>query len=473
MDPILYWNDVALEAERLTHTTGAAEEIEVQGPAASSRALAITHLAMHDAYFGIKGGYEPYLGPGLHRPPVTADVNAAVAAAAHTTLSQLFPKQRAVFDARDAALGLSASKATDNGYAFGRLVGQQLLALRANDPSVGAGNYFINPMPPHHRPDPQNPGQGVYAPYYGARSKPFACTARHHTGAPPLPGDAEYERALRQVRSKGIRQDLIGTLPADLLPSRTAEETAIGLFWAYDGAPQEGTPTRFYNQIVRRIAMDRNNDVAKNARLFALVNAALADAGIFAWADKYSYDLWRPVVGIREAALVSKAADAVDAFLGSNGQVDWLPMGAPNTNNVGKNDRTPPFPSYPSGHATFGGAVFQTVRHFYGQALAGPDTLTQGMEFVSQELDGVSVDSTGTVRPRVVRHFPGGLWQMMAENGLSRVYLGVHWFFDAFALDEAGQPDLTKNIGGVPLGIAVANDIAAHGLKASAAAGLP
>jgi vanadium chloroperoxidase len=54
---------------------------------------------------------------------------------------------------------------------------------------------------------------------------------------------------------------------------------------------------------------------------------------------------------------------------------------------------------------------------------------------------------------------------------LSRVYLGVHWSFDAFALNENGEPDLSKNVGGVPLGMAIANDIAVHGLKASGAVG--
>jgi len=127
--------------------------------------------------------------------------------------------------------------------------------------------------------------------------------------------------------------------------------------------------------------------------------------------------------------------------------------------------------SYLSGHVTFGGAVFQTVWHFYGHFAPGPDTLTQGMEFISQELDGISVDNVGTVRPLVVRKFPDGLWQMMLENGLSRVFLGVHWFFDAYALDDEGNADLSKNVGGVPLGIAIANDIAKHGLRASAAAG--
>ncbi len=94
----------------------------------------------------------------------------------------------------------------------------------------------------------------------------------------------------------------------------------------------------------------------------------------------------------------------------------------------------------------------------------------EGLEFVSEEFNGVSVDNTGTVRPRHVRNFPGGLWQMIEENGRSRVFLGVHWEFDAFAVNDNDEIDLTQNIGGVRLGIDIANDIA-NGLKASAAAG--
>ena len=60
---------------------------------------------------------------------------------------------------------------------------------------------------------------------------------------------------------------------------------------------------------------------------------------------------------------------------------------------------------------------------------------------------------------------------MIEENGRSRVYLGVHWVFDAFAVDNSGNPDLTNNIGGVPLGIRIAEDIfnaqAAKALKKS------
>ncbi len=88
-----------------------------------------------------------------------------------------------------------------------------------------------------------------------------------------------------------------------------------------------------------------------------------------------------------------------------------------------------------------------------------PDDLFHGLSFVSEELNGGNRDNRGAVRPRHVRKFDDGLWQMIMENGLSRVYLGVHWIFDAFATHSDDTPDFTQNIGGVPLGLKIAEDI--------------
>ena len=83
--------------------------------------------------------------------------------------------------------------------------------------------------------------------------------------------------------------------------------------------------------------------------------------------------------------------------------------------------------------------------------------------FVSDENNGINRDNAGVVRPRHARNFRDGLWQMIEENGFSRVWLGVHWSFDAFALDSAGKPDLKRNMGGVPLGLTIAEDIFSAG----------
>jgi hypothetical protein len=83
---------------------------------------------------------------------------------------------------------------------------------------------------------------------------------------------------------------------------------------------------------------------------------------------------------------------------------------------------TPPFPSYPSGHAGFGGALFQTLRDFYG-------TDNIAFDFMSDEFNGVTKDHNGMVRPMVTRSFTS-LSQAEEENGQSRIYLGIHWRFD-------------------------------------------
>ena len=148
----------------------------------------------------------------------------------------------------------------------------------------------------------------------------------------------------------------------------------------------------------------------------------MADAGIAAWESKYFHKFWRPVCGIREADVGTGPSGLGDNNPATTGDATYVPLCAPASNlNPGQNF-TPPFPAYPSGHATFGGALFQTLRRFYG-------TNNIAFTFVSDEYNGITTDNTGAVRPLLPRSF-NNLSEPEEENGQSRIYLGIHWKFD-------------------------------------------
>ena len=152
--------------------------------------------------------------------------------------------------------------------------------------------------------------------------------------------------------------------------------------------------------------------------MLALVNVAMAEAGIAAWDSKYFYNYWRPVTGIREADAGTGPSGLGDNNPATAGDATYSPLGAPASNLTGPNF-TPPFPAYPSGHATFGGALFQTLRNIYG-------TDNIAFTFMSDEFNGETLDNEGNPRPLLPRSFTT-LSQAETENGQSRIYLGIHW----------------------------------------------
>jgi vanadium chloroperoxidase len=438
IDSILYWNQVSLDALKADYSSpdpSTSPTPQQPGPTYAARALAIVHLAMHDAYVAIRGAghARTYLRYAPQTPGTTDPVaaQAAVAAAASLTLIALFNRQKESFLRKHQEFLLLLAGHDPGiaaGLAWGRLVASRMLEERRNDGSDAPNDpYDPSTEPYRHRPDPMNPGQGFLGPLWG-RVKPFGINDLN-TAISPLPAPStlpEYATHFAEVYDKG--RDQGGT--------RSAAETTIGLFWAYDGARNIGTPPRLYNQAVRAIVEAKGGvSEDQNARLFAMVNVAMADAGIQSWHEKYKHNLWRPIVGIREADPGWGPTGLGDTQDDTQGDPYWQPLGAPRTNSSGQGPFTPPFPAYPSGHATFGTAALFVVN----QLLSLPESFT--FELVSDELNGESVGATG-IRPRLRRRFT--IKDAVKENILSRVFLGVHWEFDGRKGEQIGAEIAAK-----------------------------
>ena len=413
---VLRWNRIAVDASGADHA-GLGQQ---PGPGRSSRSMAIVHIAMFDALNAAVGGYEGYTD--VRRVYGEPSLKAAVAQAAHDTLVALFSSQAASFDA---ALAEDLARVRDRraryeGVRLGQRAAAAILALRADDgsqhaePLLGDG-YVPGDAPGVWRMDPISQLPVALGAHWGEVA-PFVLESTDQFRVPPPPAleSPEYTAAFNEVTALGGDGVTTPTL-------RSQDQTEAGIYWAYDGTPSLCAPPRLYNQIAVQIAKERGSDLMETARLLALVNTAMADAGTGAWESKYHYAYWRPVTGVRESDPGSGPSDLGDGNADTLGDPTFSPLGAP-ASNLAVVNFTPPFPAYPSGHATFGGALFQTLRRFYR-------TDDIAFTFVSDEFNGVTLDNQGNVRPLLPRSFTS-LSQAEEENGQSRIYLGIHWSFD-------------------------------------------
>ncbi|MDQ1813077.1 vanadium-dependent haloperoxidase [Massilia sp. CCM 9210] len=427
------WSEAALRANALDHTPpppGSARGYREQyGPARSARALAIYHLALYEALNAIARAYPSYTG--MHPAPASSAPDAALARAARDTLMALYPAQAPTFELvyERSMARVQAGRARDNGAETGRRAAAAVLALYPprtatyEDRTAGV-DFFPSNAPGTWRPDPVSRDPlALGAVWQPVRPFVLPSALAFRPGPPPALAGSDYAAAFEEVRQLG--GDGV-TTPT----RRTPAQTVAGIFWSYDGSPRIGAVPRLYNQIALEIGERRGLGGMQMARMLALVNVALADTCLTVWGAKYSEQFWRPVTGIREASAGSGPSGLGDGNPATRGDPQWTPLGA-QASNTSDPDFTPPFPSYPSGHASLGSALFQTLRRFYG-------TDAIAFSFMSDEFNGITRDNNGQVRPRLVRSF-ASLSQAEEENGQSRIYLGVHWQFDRRAGSAVGR----------------------------------
>jgi hypothetical protein len=404
-----HWNHIAINASGLDHSALGAKE--QAGPVRAARAEAIVHIAIFDAVNAASGQrYEPYL---LQETRPGASVEAAIAQASYETLIKMFPSQAGHFatELLEDLAPITNGKAKEDGIYLGKEAARLILADRENDGSDtisqnepytfldGVGFWALDPLNPTQKP--------VGANWYKVR--PFVIPSATVFRSDPFPAltSAEFAAAYNEVYRLGGDGKITPT-------ERTQDQTDAGIFWAYDGTPSLCAPPRLYNQMAMYLANQQGvTDVVELTRLLALMNVSMADAGLTSWETKFHYNIGRPVTVIRKGDL--------DGNPNTKGDPNWTPLGSPASNLNGPNF-TPPFPTYVSGHATFGGAVFQTLRNIFG-------TDTVPFTFVSDEMNGITPGNDGIARPMKPRSFKS-LSQAEEENGQSRVYLGIHWSFD-------------------------------------------
>jgi hypothetical protein len=421
---VVHWNNIAIDASGVDHTPVAPGENRIfgeqLGPGRAARALAIVHIAIFDAVNAIADRWESYTAVKPADPG--ASIDAAIAQAAHDTLTSLFPSQAASFaSALQEELARIPQFGKDAGRHVGSAAAAAILADRQDDgsatPEPRVGIEFIpSTEPGKWRQDPISRIPIALGAFWGD-VRPFVLKSsdQFRVKPPPKLHTKAYARAFDEVARLG------GDGTPNSPTERTDDQTSIGIYWAYDGMPSLCAPPRLYNQIARTIADQMGSDFYDVTRLLALVNTAMADAGIAIWESKYFYEYWRPVTGIREADEGTGPSGAGDGNPDTAGKPTFSPLGAPASNLSGP-DFTPPFPAYPSGHAGFGGAIFEVLREFYG-------TDDIPFMFTSDEYNGITIGHDGQPRPLHPRSFTS-LSQAEEENGQSRIYLGIHWSFD-------------------------------------------
>lgn len=360
-------------------------------PLHESRLYAMMHVAIHDALNAIDRRSRPYAYDAAADPD--ASIEAAAAAAARDVLVAAIGEIPAPFPADCRAAGTASAEAAytevlaaipdspakTQGIAVGQASAAAILALRSDDGSDTPliVSECIDPataLPGQYQCTPGfdfvfAPGWGQVAPFVLKRQDQFR---------PPPP----YKPESKKAEADRAEVQRLGGDDVTTPSVRTPEQTEIGLFWI------ESSPLA-WNRLTRSVSASQGLDPWQNARLFGLLNLALADAYIASWNTKYHYDYWRPVTAIHVMG----------------GDPSWTPL-----------QLTYPLPDYDSAHAAQGGAAAQVLKDYFG---------TDAIGFSNCSLSLPAGSRCSDPDP-VIRSF-ASFSEAAEENGLSRILIGIHF----------------------------------------------
>ena len=375
-------------------------------PPVAALDFGIVHVAIYDAVMAIDGRYQPY---HVQIPNASGSTVAAAAKAGHDILVYLFPAQSGQLDSDyDAYLTKHNISPNDPGVAVGAQAAAGIASLRSND-----GRFPANPPPflgsteigqwrptPSYEPGPPASNAPGLVPWV-ADVRPFTyCDATDYTGDGPLElTSGDYTRDFNEVKSVGSRTST----------TRTAAQTQLAYFWA-DSAPL------MWQRALRDISSRYLTNIGDSARMFALVDLAMADAQIACWSTKYEFNFWRPITAITLADQDGNPHTQADP--------NWRPL-----------INTPNFPEYTSGHTTSSSAAAETLENLFR---------TDRLEF--------TITSTNPLaNPQA--HTYSRLSDAIRDIVDARVYAGIHY--------------RTSDLDGVKQGERIAKHVFKHYLRAA------
>ncbi len=420
MTHVVQWNEQALQAIRTTRP----------GPPMTSRALAILHTCIYDAWAAYDSqAVGTRLRGTLRRPAAERTLdnkNKAISYAARAALVDLYPTEAARFNNLLASLGYDpadTSKNTSTPSGVGNVAAQAVLTFRHGDGSNQLGDLHPGPYSdytgyvPVNDPDNINDanrwqplrvsdGHGGFvvqkyiAPHW-CLVIPFALTSaaqfRPITGPHQTHPPGKYRQQADQV--------------LDYSANLTDKQKVIAEYWA-DG-PSSELPPGHWTLFAQFVSSKGNHGLDEDAKMFFAMTNALLDASICCWEAKRHWDYVRPVTAIHYLFKGKK----VKAWAGPNKGTDkidgekWRPY-QPET------VVTPPFPEYVSGHSTFSAASAEILKRFTGSDDFGHSVTRKA---------GSSAVEPGTVPKADVTLSWATFSDAADEAGISRRYGGIHF----------------------------------------------
>ncbi len=303
------------------------------------RQAAILEVSVFDAINGIDRRFTP-----LHvqeRGPEDGSIRAAAIQAAYTSLVRLYPDQKNILDQKraESLAALQPHRQREvlsvwAGIAWGQKVADAIWTWRSTDgfnatPPPFEGGSAIGewrPTPPAFLPGalPQIASMETWV-------------IQSHDQFRSLPGpnrldSFRYAKDFNEVKEKG----------SILSSSRSPDETVAAEFWG-----NSSTPSYFWNHVAISLVSRREHSLVENARFFAMLNVAMADAEIACWDAKYYFVSWRPITAFELADQDGNPFTKPDA--------SFTPLLV-----------TPPFPEYPSAHSAISSAAAAVLAERFG-----------------------------------------------------------------------------------------------------------